>query len=65
MNKFLLGALTGVAATVVAVKYKDEIRQYKDELKDLCEEIIEKCLVEKGEKIELEPTSSTTTTPTI
>lgn len=62
MNKFLLGALTGVAATVVAVKYKDEIRQYKDELKELCEELIEKCLEEKEERIELEPTS---TTPTV
>jgi len=64
MNKYLLGVLTGVAATVVAVKYKDEIREYKDEFKDLCEQYkddfkvlcnqyLEKHLTEEQEKPEL------------
>ncbi|WP_171779005.1 hypothetical protein [Priestia megaterium] len=42
MKKYLLGVATGVAAAVLAVKYKEEINTYCDSLLAECE-LEEKC----------------------
>ncbi|MED4284760.1 hypothetical protein P4679_22835 [Priestia megaterium] len=42
MKKYLLGVATGVAAAVLAVKYKEEIHAYYDSLLAECE-LEEKC----------------------